>query len=39
MNTVLVQYGHSVGTKQYTKKPERKAGSESRDIAENNIVQ
>ena len=39
MNTVLVQYGHSVHKKQYTKKPERKICSESRDIDENKIVQ
>ena len=34
MKTVLVRYGHSVRTKQYTKKPERKIRSESRDIDE-----
>ena len=39
MNTVLVQYGHSVRTKQYAKKPERKIRSDSRDIDENDIVQ
>ena len=39
MNTVLVQYGHSVRTKQYTKNPERKIRSESRDIDKNDIVQ
>ena len=39
MNTVLVWYGHSLRTKQYTKKPERKIRSESRDIDENDIVQ
>ena len=39
MNTVLVRYGHSVPEKQYTKKPECKICSESRDINENNMVQ
>ena len=42
MNTVLVQYGHSLRTKQYPvykKKNERKIRSESRDIAENDNVQ
>ena len=39
MNAVLVPYGHSVCTNQYTKKPERKTHSESRDINENYIVQ
>ena len=39
MNTVLVQYDCSVRTKQYTKKPERKIRSESRNIDENDIVQ
>ena len=34
MNTVLVRYGHSVRTKQYTK-----IRSESRDIDKNDIVQ
>ena len=34
MNTVLVQYGHSLRTK-----PERKICSEIRDIDENDIVQ
>ena len=38
MNTVLVRYGHSLRTKQYTKKPERKIRSESRDVDENDIV-
>ena len=38
MNTVLVLYGHFVGTKQYTKKPECKTRSESRDIDANDIV-
>ena len=39
MNTVLVRYGHSLRTKHYTKKTERKIRSESRDIDENDIVQ
>ena len=39
MNTVLVQYGHSLHTKQYTKKPKHKIRSESRYIDENDIVQ
>ena len=39
MNTVLVRHGLSRRTKQYTKKPERKIRSESRDIDENDIVQ
>ena len=39
MNMPLVRYGHSVCTKPFTKKPERKTGSESRDISENDIVQ
>ena len=39
MNTVLVRYGHSLRTKQYTNKTERKIRSESRDIDENDIVQ
>ena len=38
MNTVLVRYGHSDHTKQYTKKNERKIRSESRDIDGNDIV-
>ena len=40
MNTVLVQYGHSLRTKQYTKKkkPERKIRSEGRDIDENDMT-
>ena len=39
MKTVLVRYGHSIRTKQYTKKPERKIHSESRDIDGNDILQ
>ena len=39
MNTVLVRYGHSVRTEQYTKKLECKTHRESRDIDENDIVQ
>ena len=39
MDTILVRYGHSVRTKQYTKKSERKICSESRDIDENDIIQ
>ena len=40
MNTVLVRYGYSVHTKQYTKNPNAKhAALESRDIDENDIVQ
>ena len=39
MNAVLVRYGHSVRTKQYTKIPKRKTQSERRDINENDIVQ
>ena len=39
MNTVLVRYGHSLRTKQYTKKNEHKIRSESRDIDENDIIQ
>ena len=40
MNTVLVRYGHSLRTKQYTKKKtERKIRSKSRDIDEKDIVQ
>ena len=38
MNSVLVRYGHSLRTKQYTKKTKRKIRSESRDINENDIV-
>ena len=39
MNTVLVRYGHSVRTKQYTKKLDRKIRSKSGDIDENEIIQ
>ena len=39
MDTILIQYGLSVRTKQYTKKPERKICSESRDIDEKDILQ
>ena len=39
MNTVLVRYGHSLRTKQYTKKLELKIRIESRYIDENDIVQ
>ena len=39
MNTVLVRYGHSLHTKQYTKKPNAKYTVKAADIDENDIIQ
>ena len=39
MDTILVRYGHSSRTKQYTKNPNAKYAVKAKDIDENDIVQ